>query len=318
MEQPETNDKTPTESTGLREVVVEPSAKPENVAIDTPATSVGRLLPAQAPACPTCGTAQVGTLATSSYVYAVGCIKGIFPNASVERQAAQVTGRAETAGKTDKQAFYDILSRRENRYLARHLCWVLTVQGLETYILQPRDPADLDLLISAIEPHESPRLSTVVGVRGPVAPPEFCNGLMIPIVIFDQIYTFSREALIKAIPRPEGVPAERFEATAREVLDRFLQVNENAGASDEHRVLNWLSVSYPVIYADAAEKFARDFSLTAIETRPSLLSGAYKIYDVIISYEGRKNGVTEKFFVSVDATGPWPYLARKYSPYVDR
>jgi hypothetical protein len=99
---------------------------------------------------------------------------------------AQATGRAETAGRTDQQAFHQVLSQRENRYLARQMCWVLCIQGLETYILQPRDPADLDLLIGAIEPHESPWISTVLGIRGPVAPPEFCNGLMVPIVAFDQ------------------------------------------------------------------------------------------------------------------------------------
>ena len=44
------------------------------------------------------------------------------------------------------------------------------------------------------------RLFVVVGVRGPIAPPEMCNGLMMPIVAFDQIYSFDRDALIKALP----------------------------------------------------------------------------------------------------------------------
>ncbi len=43
----------------------------------------------------------------------------------------------------------------------------------------------------------------MIGMRGPIAPPELCNGLMVPIVVFDQIYSFDRDALIKAIPRPE-------------------------------------------------------------------------------------------------------------------
>ena len=61
--------------------------------------------------------------------------------------------------------------------------------GIETYLLQPRDPMDLDLLINAIEPQSAPWISTVIGVQGPVAPPDYCNGLMLPIVVFDQIYT---------------------------------------------------------------------------------------------------------------------------------
>ena len=90
----------------------------------------------------------------ASYVYALGQIETRFPRPSVEKEVAQATGRAETAGHTDRQAFHHMLSQRENRYLARQMCWVLTVQGLETYILQPRDPADLDLLIEAL--HDPP------------------------------------------------------------------------------------------------------------------------------------------------------------------
>jgi hypothetical protein len=145
------------------------------------------VLPAQdaAPPCPTCGAP--GAAATGTYVYALGQIEARFPRPSVEKEMAQATGRAETAGRTDQQAFHQVLSRRENRYLARQMCWVLMVQGLETYILQPRDPADVDLLISAIEPQLSPWISTIIGIRGPIAPPDYCNGLMIPIVTFDQI-----------------------------------------------------------------------------------------------------------------------------------
>ena len=280
----------------------------------------GALLAQVAPApCPTCGVAGAqGTPTTSSYVYALGQIEARFPRASVEREMAQATGRAETAGRTDQQAFHDALSRRENRYVARQMCWVLTIQGLETYILVPRDPADIDLLIGAIEPHGSPWLSTVIGVRGPIAPPDYCNGLMVPIVIFDQIYTFSRETLIEAIPRPEQIPAQQFGATAHELFDRIMQMTDNAGATDEHRALNYLTLRYPAIYAKAAEEFARDYSLTAIETRPSPLSGTRKVIEVIFAFTNRNTDFTEKFFVRVDVSEEFPFLVTKLSSYYDR
>jgi PatG C-terminal len=205
------------------------------------------------------------------------------------------------------------------QYLARQLCWILSIQGLETYILQPRDPADLDLLISALGPPDPvPWISTVIGVRGPVAPPEFCNGLMIPIVAFDQIYTFSRDALIEAIPRPERIQAEQFGPAARELFDRIMQMTDNAGATDEHRALNYLSVRYPNIYAKAAEDFAGDFSLTAVETRLSPLSVARNIVEVIFAFTHRTTDFTEKSFVRVDVTEEFPFLVTKLSPYYDR
>jgi hypothetical protein len=236
----------------------------------------------------------------------------------VEKEFAQAAGRAVPAGQTDRQLFHAVLSKRENRYLARQLCWVLTVQGLETYILQPRDPADFDLLVESIRPAPSPMdTDVVIGMRGPIASPEMCNGLMVPIVVFDQIYSFDRDALVKAIPRPEKVPAKQFEQTAAELFDRILQVTDNAGATDDHRALNYLAMRYPAIYAAAAEKIAHNSSLTGVEVRQSPLSGTRKVVDVIFSFTDRSTDVTDKLFTRVDVTEEFPYLVTKMSPYYD-
>jgi hypothetical protein len=286
-----------------------------------PAKSGAGALPAQAGSapCPTCGGAGAsGAMAAPSYVYTLGQIEARFPRPSVEKELAQATGRAETAGRTDQQALHQVLSQRENRYLARQMCWVLTVQGLETYILAARDPADLDLLVGAIAPHDPPWISTVIGLRGPVAPPDYCNGLMVPIVMFDQIYTFSRDALIEAIPRPEQIAARQFGAAARELFDRIMQMTDNAGATDEHRALNYLAVRYPAVYARAAQSFAQDFSLSAVDVRPSPLSGTRRIVDVIFSFTNRNTDYTDKQFVRVDVTEEFPFLVTKLSPYYDR
>ncbi len=274
--------------------------------------------------CPTCGTA--GPMDASptgagmpSYVYAIGRVEARFPNLAAEKEFAQATGRAETAGKTDQQSFHAVLSVRENRYLARQLCWVLTIQGLETYLLRPRDPADIDLLVEAIRPAPSPNdIDVVIGLRGPIAPPEMCNGLMVPIVAFDQIYSFDRNALIKAIPKPEKTTAAQFGPAAEELFNRIMQLTDNAGATDDHRALNYLAMRYPAIYAKTAEQFARDFSLTGVEVRPSPLSSTRNIVDVVFSYTNRNTDFTEKFFVRCDVTEEFPFLVAKMAPYYDR
>ena len=131
---------------------------------------------------------------TPSYVYAIGRVHARFPNLAAEKEFAQATGRTETAGKTDQQTFHAVLAKRENRYLVRQLCWVLNVQGFETYLLVPRDPADVELLVESIRPAPDPNdIDVVIGMRGPIAPPQMCNGLMVPVVVFDQIYSFDRE-----------------------------------------------------------------------------------------------------------------------------
>ena len=208
---------------------------------------------------------------------------------------------------------------RENRYLARQLCWVLSIQGLDNYLLLPRDPADIDLLVEAIRPAPNPNdIDVVIGRRGPIAPPEMCNGLMIPIVAFDQIYSFDRDALIKSIPIPQKTTAAQFGPAAEELFHRIMQLTDNAGATDAHRALNYLVMRYPAIYARASEEFVRDCSLTGVVVRPATLSSTRNIVDVIFSYTNRNTDFTEKFFVRVDVTEEFPFLATKISPYYDR
>jgi PatG Domain len=144
----------------------------QNEHIAVPAKPGPRVLPAQAgPApCPTCGGAAPAAMMSAPYIYPLGQIEARFPRISVEKEFAQAAGRVETAGRTDQQVLYEVLHRRENHYLARQMCWVLMIQGLETYILGPRDPADITLLIGAIEPHENPWMSLVIGTRGPISP----------------------------------------------------------------------------------------------------------------------------------------------------
>lgn len=256
---------------------------------------------------------------SSGFVYAIGRIEPRFPTLSAEKELAQAAGRENTAGKTDRQTFHAVLSKRENRYLIRQLCWVLSVQGLETYLLQPRDAADADLLVEAIRPAPSANdIDVVIGVRGPIAPPEMCNGLMVPIVAFDQIYSFDRDTLIKAIPRPKKSDPAQFAPAAEELFNRIMQLTDNAGATDEHRALNYLAMRYPAIYATTADQFARDFSLTGVEVRRSSLSSTRNIVDVVFSYTNRNTDFTEKFFVRCDLTEEFPFLVTKLSPYYDR
>jgi len=281
------------------------------------ATNQHEPTPTEAGAGGTCGSPA--SIPPPSYVYAIGKIEPRFPRMDLDKEFAQATGRAETAGLTDRQALHSVLSQKKNRYLARQLCWVMTIEGLQTYILAPRDPADFDLLIEAVRPAPSPwDIDVVVGLRGPIAQPEMCNGLMVPLVAFDQIYSFDRDSLIKSIPRPKEVAAKDFGPAAEELFMRIMQLADNAGATDEHRAVNYLAVRYSAVYAMAAEALARSSSLSAVDIRPSRLSGTRKIVDVIFSYNNRQTDVTEKYFVRVDVTEEFPFLVTKMSPYYDR
>jgi hypothetical protein len=273
--------------------------------------------------CTSCGAAVADTngngTTAPSYVFAIGRVEMRFPTIAVEKEFAQASGRADTKGLTDRKAIHAVLSERSNRYLLRHLCWVFNIGGLDTYLLVPRDPADYEQLLEAVRPEPSPLdIDVVIGVRGPIAPPEMCNGLMVPIVAFDQIYSFYREALIKALPTPKGKKPGEYGPAATEVLDRIMLLADNAGATKAHRALNYMAVRYPAVYDTVADAFERDASLTAVDVQPSPLSSTRDIVDVIFTFTNRKTDVVEKYFTRCDVTEEFPFLVKKMSPYMDR
>jgi hypothetical protein len=275
--------------------------------------------------CPSCGGAAAAdcptckqSAASSVYVYALGRIEHHFPSPAIEKELAQAAKHAPTEGLTDGQRLHRVLSERSNRYIVRQLCWVLTIEEQDTYILVPRDPADWDLLVAALRPTPSPMdLNAVIGIRGRTAPPDMCNGLTLPIVSFDQLYHFDRQSLIKAIPPPDKIKSGDFEPAAEELLDRILQMTGNTGAKDAHRALNYLAVRDPHIYAKTAEALGRNASLSAVDIRPSQLGGGRNIVEVIFSYTNRATDVVEKFRTRVDVTDEFPFLVTRMSPYYD-
>jgi hypothetical protein len=286
-----------------------------------PHTSDAASAPAmRASAAPVAPENELGSPAAgpTPYVYALGRVEPRFPSQAVEKEFAQVTGRSETAGLTDREALNAVLTDPQNRYLARLLAWVFTIEGLETYLLVPRDPADLGLLTEAVRPTpRSTDIDVVIGLRGPVAPYEMAGGLAVPVVVFDQLYSFDVDALVRSIPVPEEVSAKRFLPTAEELFSRVMRLADNAGATDEHRALNYLAVRYPAVYAKVADAHQRNAALSAVEVRRSRLSGARNIVDVIFSFTDRATDVTDSWFVRVDVTERFPFLVTKLSPYYD-
>lgn len=308
----------------------QPTNHPEtlNAPQTVAATATTRQAHVSPAACTNCGATMEsngnGGVVQPSYVFAIGRVEMRFGTLGVEREFAQATGRADTKGLTDQAALHAVISAESNRYLVRQVCWVFTIDGLETYILVPRDSADYDQLRDAVRPRPSPLdIDVVIGVRGPIAPSEMCNGLTIPIVFFDQIYSFDRETFVKALPQTKQggkvKPADST-AAAEELFERMKLklITDNAGSTDEHRALNYLCVRSADVYEKVAAAFDREASLTAIDVQSSPLSGTRNILDVIFSFTDRKTDVTEKLFSRVDVTEEFPFLVASMKPYFDR
>jgi hypothetical protein len=264
-----------------------------------------------------------GKMLGPSYVYAIGKVVHRFPTRSLESELAQATGRkpeGETRGRIHEEVIHKVLTDPANRYIARQICYVLTIERLETYILVPTDPLDIDRLAQALRPAAGGTLDidVIIGRRGTLASPERCNGLIVPIVWVDQIYSFDRDTLMKAIPKRKGTDESQLKTTADALFNHIIQIADNAGATDEHRALNYLSVRYDEIYHRTQLMQDENYSFTAVDVRPSRLSGARKVADVIFSYENRANRAIQKWFVRVDVTEEFPFLVSPMQQYFER
>jgi len=270
--------------------------------------------------CPTCkknNSQESMAEQEPKFIYALGSVRVQFPNVTVEKEYRQLVREESTERLIEPQVVHKIL--KNNRYLAREVCWVFTIEGLDTYLLAPRDPLDLDQLTDALDRPNGEELDTdvIIGERGPVAPIDRC-GLELPIVLFDKIYSFQKKELIKEIPKPESTEEAAFRVSSDGLFESIQQLSDNAGASDDHRALNYLAVRYPQIYIHTTEMHNQDYSLDSVETRPSRLSGTRKLIDVIFSYQNRKSTVIDKYYVRVDVTGKYPFLENPLSRYFDR
>ncbi len=254
----------------------------------------------------------------AKFIYALGTIQARFPTLAVEKEFAQATAMVDTANLTNQQTIYKILRQEGNRYLARELCWVFSVENLDTYILQPSSEHELEQLIEAVKPVRGIDCDTIIGKLGPLAAPEACNGLQVPIAYCDKIYSFDQDAFLKSIPRPKGMKEEHFVDAAKDMLERIMQLTDNAGQMDEHRAVNYLALRYPRIYELALSMYHQEKSLSAVDVRPSRLSSSRTIVQIIFSYMDRKTDVIDKYFTRVDVTEEWPFLITKLQPFYDR
>jgi hypothetical protein len=302
--------------------VMQPEVYPPARARAAGASRPLRRVVSQTGSCPTCAVGTQDNAGPPTFIYAIGMIRMRFPSPSIEKEFAQSIAAAQaTANLTDQTVLYNGL--KENRHLANEVCWVLSVEGIETYVLVPREPAVLDQFVEAVKPAQRGiDTDVIIGTRGPMAPPEMCNGLTVPIVLVDVIYSFDRPQLVTAIKKPTELKMteEQFRPSAEELFDRIQQMADNVGGTDEHRAVNYLAVRYPQIYTHTASMFGRDFSLTGVDVMPSRLAAAgnRKLVNVIFSFTNRNTDVVEKYYVRVDVTEKYPYLDKRLSPFYDR
>jgi Subtilase family/PatG C-terminal len=246
-------------------------------------------------------------------------------------------------GQSLRDWYYRVLRRPEARYIARQLSWILKVQGQPAYYLSLRDLNDLPDLIECLnlpEDHDDDYykdLAVIVGSSS-LTPVEKSPGVLAPVLVADQLFRFSLDAMYNHIidrSREKQGEFSDMEATEqnelKEIFYILAQSSDNFGDTDQGRALNYLAVRYAPIYeeyllkcrllpraVDGADRVYYLAGVTATPSRLTRVSVGKHIIDVIVSYQNQKNSVIQKYFIRVDVTYLFPMIVSHYGPYIDR
>lgn len=264
-----------------------------------------------------CDCGGQGSATATGFVYVLGTLRAAFPSETVRKEFEEQIARVypQPTNVPDEQLIFQVLSQGENLYLAREICWVLQVDGVDTYVLGPRTYVELYDLILAIEPTPAAdtRYNVIIGPRGPMAGPDMCNGLQLPIVVVNQNYYFTVSEFVTAMAARTGVAPDILKST----FETLLGIADNAGETDEHRALNYLTVRYSGVYTLAAQMLdpADPHTLARVSVRPAGVQGVRRVVEVIFQYLQRATGEPTYRFCKVDVTGQFPFLVARLAPY---
>jgi hypothetical protein len=250
-------------------------------------------------------------------VTAVGIVSAVFPSLSVEKEFAQLLGQRDFKGFTDRETMYSILSKPENKYLARDMCFTHTPYNAgpsPAYVLWPEQAEDRTLLVDTLS--RSPSTSEFDVVKGTIrgyAPPAMCNGQQIPLLVVSQLYSFTLPAFIESMPHPDNIPAEKFNAAVEEVFYRILRGASNA--TGPTLALAFAGLQYSGLYQLAAQKINDNSSLTRIEVTQSPRNPDRA--ETRLRFVKRDTGFSESYCFAVNYGGRFDYLEELLHPCID-
>ncbi|MCB9758410.1 MAG: hypothetical protein H6739_01085 [Alphaproteobacteria bacterium] len=303
----------------------EPASAPPAPAAPAPAAS-GPVNP-QGCACGGSGAGVAPAPGFMGHVYAIGQLRFQFPNRSVTQEFNQASGRLQNV-MPDSWLPFAVLGQGRNVYLARDTCWVMQVPGpnpagrggdpaqpVDAYILKPRSIAELNEMVDAIQPRTGEIVYiAAIGSRGPVAPPEICNGLQLPVVVVNQLYGFTETDFVNGVSGATGVSVSSVAST----FNKLMSLSDNAGATPEHRAINYLMLRYPNIYT-IVDQLLNDgtgpYSFSSITARKADVQGVREIVEVVMHFTQRVTQVRIQWSCKVDTTGQFPFMVAPLSPY---
>jgi len=271
-------------------------------------------------------------------VYAWGTVEATFPSLSLEKEFFQAIDPADAGGFDPRDTLdlwrlneiarssptiYKVLSRPENLYIAREMCWSLTgPDDARLWAIRPRTDKEVAQLVAALEPDQNTakQPQVLIGRRSPVPGNPLCNGA--PAITFNRLYPRAAATLVAELLAAYPALAQA-QSQVQPLVNDLLALAPGAGADDEERALNYLLLNELDLYYQTYQlRFncrapnTYGYELTALQPQRRQASGGRAQVDAVLIYQGNDTGTLSRWYYRVDAAGDFPYLVQGWRRYV--
>ncbi len=252
------------------------------------------------------------------YVYAVGVFDPRFPSEGVYQEYLQACAEKTTRNPPEDKVRYEVL--KEKPYLAREVEWVFLIDNVDSYQVIPRTPLELQDMVETIAPDPTPdteNLTLLIGVNEPQS-----STSNLPVVNATLVYYFDVKEFVDNVPLPSPPPSNvtSYRTEVQKLFDKMIQTAANPGDSHEHRAINYVTFRYPKIYTltwsllnpkDGAPKV-----FSSLTPKKSLMGGDRDLIDLIFTFRDQTMGASANYYLTVDASGQFPFLVSELKPYI--
>jgi PatG C-terminal/PatG Domain len=157
----------------------------------------------------------------SKYVLAIGSLRVAIPSIAVAREINRLAG-SPAKNVVQEPVPSQLISGSDRKYISRHLCWLLNIEGKDSYLLFSRVPGETEMLLAAYSQGggEGGGRVLVNGLLGPVPTDESSGGFKLPTVVFDEVSPLSMVKMLEQHSASRGGSEIPFEEWAFEQIAR--------------------------------------------------------------------------------------------------
>ena len=271
------------------------------------------------------------------YVLTHGVVQATFPSLSVEKEFFQAINEKDclpdgidlkasdsvdlwriNEAVKDQAFVYKLLSKPENAYIAREMCWTLQpAGGAGAYALHVRDEEDLALFIAAlkVDDQTKARVPQLVYGRAAGMPSPECRMQVKTGITVERMLPVTQASVVDQVLK---LQSGYDRAKVLELVEQAWPLLVNPGRTDRERAVSWLALQYPQFYA---QSYALRYQSQAPDQDGFALSGVEGmaeengVMDVRLSYVSRNTNREEYRRCRIDLRGVYPFLVDGLKPF---